>query len=312
MTHLGCGSEPGAADLLPNVEHIEALIQKFVAAQSERNESCPMQSLVLLCRRFRGKRPQKSFPVRYDSTTNYSRPASRSAETPEPYNPTGVPSRRQGSESDAETLTSPTFPSDIRSPTLSTTPPVQEYCPDSYLVFCNNLLHLKGRINSIRMCGFSEDYTARFVGTLFSNENKNLAYRVAPSTIWPKLSGQRSYMDMGDGNLALDEHEVSAANDIPSVLRTWEGCVQLPPPIIDANGNLLLPAVVGDLQQLRNAVARSGTSFSERTCEELRKESTKGSENSEKKRLLWFKNNNGKGKLKKKKRVLSRDAATTY
>ncbi|KAF4972140.1 hypothetical protein FSARC_1215 [Fusarium sarcochroum] len=312
MTHLGCGSEPGAADLLPNVEHIENLIQKFVAAQLKRSESCPMQSLVLLCRRFHGKRPPKPIPVRYNGTINYSRPASRSAKTPEPYSPTETLQRRQGFESDAERLTSPTFPADLRSPTLPTISLVQEYCPDSYLMFCNNILHLKGRINSIRMCGFSEDYTARFVGTLFSNEHKSLAYRVAPSTIWPKLNGQKSYVDMGDGNLSLDEHEVSASNDIPSVLRMWEGCVQLPPPIIDVHGNLLLPAIVGDLQQLRNAVARSGTSLSERTCEELRKETTKGSENSEKKRLLWFKNNNGKGKLKKKKRVLSRDAATTY
>jgi hypothetical protein len=165
------------------------------------------------------------------------------------------------------------------------------------------------------MCGFSEKYTARFMGTLFSNNSKitkRYAYRVAPSTIWPKLVGQKSYVDTGDGNLSLDEHEVSATNDIPSSLRIWEGCVQLPPPQIDASGDLLLPAIVGDLQKLRNTHARSATSLSERTCEDLRKEDSKG-DSLDKRTIAWFKSNYGKGKLKKKKkRVLSRDAATTY
>jgi hypothetical protein len=160
------------------------------------------------------------------------------------------------------------------------------------------------------MCGFGEDYTVRLIGSLFSNQ-KTLAYRVTPSTIWPKLDGQKSYVDMSGGVIALDEHEVPAANNIPSALRKWEGCVQLPPPLIGTNGNLLLPVLVGDLQQLRNGVARSETSLSERTCEELRKETTKRSF-SEKRGFAWFKEPFSKGKLKKKKRELTRDAATTY
>jgi hypothetical protein len=308
LTHLGCGPDPAAIDLSPSLEHVENLLQDFVSAQLKRKDLCPMDSLVLLCRRFHGRRPLRITPKRY--SINNSRPASRSAKSPEPYSPRSMTPRRYESESESEALRSPVLPK-IRSPTLPSLPMVEEYCPDSYVLFCNNVLHLKGRIASIRMCGFSDEYTARFVGTLFSNENENLAYRVAPSTIWPKLNGQKSYVDLGNGNLAIDEHEVPASDDIPSSLRAWEGCVQLPPPLIDAKGYLLLPALVGDLQQLRNAVARSGTSLSERTCEELSKSGIKGSETSEKKKLAWFKGNYAIGKLKKK-RTMSKEAAATY
>ncbi|KAF9774058.1 hypothetical protein IL306_007994 [Fusarium sp. DS 682] len=319
MTHLGCGSDPGAGALGPNVEHIEKLLQNFVNAQMKRKESCPMESLVLLCRRFHGKRPKVIFePPRAISSRPGSRSASRSvsrsAKTPEPYSPTATTPRRCNFDDDDDGgLRSPTYP-ELRSPTYPSVSLVEEYCPDSYLLFCNNILYLKGRIGSVRMCGFSEEYTARFMGTLFSNNSKitrSYAYRVAPSTIWPKLSGQKSYVDMGDGNLSLDDHEVTPANDIPSSLRIWEGCVQLPPPQIDTNGDTLMPAIVGDLQKLRSAYARSTTSLSEHTCEDLRKEGSKG-DTLDKKTIAWFKSNYGKGKLKKKKRVLSRDAATTY
>ncbi|KAF5022567.1 hypothetical protein F66182_5400 [Fusarium sp. NRRL 66182] len=320
MTHLGCGPDPGAANLLANVEQVEDLLQKFIEAQLKRSETCPMKSLVLLCRRFHGKRPAKIMPGRYSNMSYSSRPGSAGIKTPEPYTSAESLSRRYESASDAETLTSPVISPGVRSPTLPlqsptlplTIPLVEEYCPDSYLLFCNNVIHLRGRVNSIRMCGFSDKYTAQFMGTLLPDQNNALAYRVAPSTVWPKLSGQKSFIDTGDGSIILDEHETSPINDIPSILRRWEGCVQLPPPLIDAQGNRRLPPIVGDLQQLRNAVARTGTSLSERTCEELRKEATKGSETSEKKRSMWFLEKYAKGKGKKKKRVLSRDAATTY
>ncbi|KAI1036713.1 hypothetical protein LB503_003230 [Fusarium chuoi] len=319
MTHLGCGSDPGAVALSPNVEQIEKLLQDFINAQMKRKESCPMESLILLCRRFHGRRPQAAIvsPPRAISSRPGSRPASRSAsrsaKTPEPRSPAATTPRRFNFDEDAGGLRSPTLP-DAISPTYPTVAPVEEYCPDSYLHFCNNILHLKGRIGSVRMCGFSEKYTAPFMGTLFSNNSKitkRYAYRVAPSTIWPKLAGQKSYIDTSDGNLALDDHEVSATNDIPSSLRIWEGCVQLPPPHIDASGDLILPAIVGDLQKLRSTRERSATSLSERTSEDLRKEGSKG-DTLDKRTIAWFKSNYGKGKLKKKKRVLSRDAATTY
>ncbi|KAF4992258.1 hypothetical protein FGRMN_7288 [Fusarium graminum] len=307
MTHLGCGPDLRAIDLSPSLEQIENLLRDFVTAQFKRDKSCPMGSLVLLCRRFHGKRSLKPAPGRYSGSN--SRPASRSAKSPEPYSPSENTPRRCEFEPESETLQSPVLP-EIRSPTLPSLPLAEEYCPDSYLLFCNLLLHLKGRITSIRMSGFSEDYTTRFIGTLFSSEKNSLAYRVAPSTAWPKLDGQKSYVDLGNGNIALDEHEVTAPNDIPRSLRVWEGCVQLPPPLIDAKGSLLLPTLVCDLQQLRNDVARSVTSLSERAGEELSKSGTKRSETSEKKKLAWFKNNYAIGKLKK--RAFSKDAAATY
>ncbi|KAL4728363.1 hypothetical protein ACLX1H_005108 [Fusarium chlamydosporum] len=312
MSHLGCGPTPDAASLLANSEQTGLRLKYFVLAQLKRSEACPMESLVLLCRRFYGKRPpkpEKPEPETINATS--SRPPSRSAKSPEPYSPRGQTIQRNESGPDAGILLSPVS-SNIASPTPPKAIAVRDYyCPDSFVMFCNNIVHLKGRIASIRMCGFSEEYTSRLIGTLFSNQ-KSLAYRVTPSTIWPKLSSQKSYVDMSGGIIALEEHDIPAANDVPNALRKWEGCVQLPPPLVDANGNLLLPALVGDLQQLRDSVPRSETSLSERTCEDLRKEATKKSSITEKRGFAWFKEPFVKQKLKKKKRELTRDAATTY
>jgi hypothetical protein len=188
----------------------------------------------------------------------------------------------------------------------------EQYCPDGYLLFCNNILRLKGRVASIRMCGFSEDYSTRLIGTLFADQKNVVGYRITPSTIWPKLSGQKSYVDMSGGIIALDEHESPATNYIPEALRKWEGCVQLPPPHMDANGNFVLPAFLPELQQARDGYLRSETSLSERTCDELSREFAKKSTISEKRGFAWIKEPFIRNKLKKKKRHLSRDAAITY
>ncbi|KAL6924276.1 hypothetical protein FSHL1_001531 [Fusarium sambucinum] len=311
MSHLAGGPTPDAERLLANSEKTGLSFQYFVVSQLKRSYSCPLESLILLCRRFYGKRPPKIEPETMNTTMSAasSRPPSRGVKTPEPHSPRGKPFQRWESLTSDELLLSPasSYGIDHSGVPMPTTVRLRdEYCPDSNLVFCNNILYLKGRIGSIRMCGFSEDYTARLIGSMFCHQN-SLAYRVTPSTIWPKLDGQKSYLDMGQGIIALDEHEVPASNNVPDALRKWEGCVQLPPPHIDGNGNLLLPALVADLQRLRDSVPRSETSLSERTCEELRNEVKK-----KKKGLAWLKEPFSKGKQRMKKRELSRDAATTY
>ncbi|GKU00270.1 unnamed protein product [Fusarium langsethiae] len=309
MSHLGGGPTPGAENLLANFEKTGLHLQDFILSQLRRSGSCPLESLVLLCRRFYGKRPPRTEPETVSAAS--SRPSSRGVKTPEPHSPRGKALQRWESQSSDKLCLSPTSScNDI--PSLPTTIRFRDdYCPDSNLLFCTNILHLKGRIASIRMCGFSEDYTTCLIGSLFSDQ-KALAYRVTPSTIWPKLDGQKSYLDMGQGIIALDEHEVPASNNIPNALRKWDGCIQLPPPLIDGNGNLLLPPLVGELQQMRDSVPRSETSLSERTCEELLNEGKKKSFLSEKRGFAWLKEPFSKGKLRKKKRELTRDAATTY
>lgn len=307
MSHLACGPTPDAAYLLANTEKTALRLKYFVEAQLQRSESCPIESLVLLCRRFFGKRPIAEEPE--PSSTTTSRPPSRGLRTPEPYSPRGNSLKRHNSEPDEMLFLSPvssreTFPDPL--------PLRENYCPDGYLLFCNNILRLKGRIASIRMCGFSEDYSTRLIGTLFTDQKNVVGYRITPSTIWPKLSGQKSYIDLSGGIIALDEHEAPTTNYIPEALRKWEGCVQLPPPHIDANGNFVLPAFLADLQQARDGYLRSETSLSERTCDELSREFANKSTISEKRGFAWIKEPFIRNKLKKKKRHLSRDAAITY
>ncbi|UKZ75788.1 hypothetical protein TrVFT333_003482 [Trichoderma virens FT-333] len=103
------------------------------------------------------------------------------------------------------------------SPDASLAPPpsIQEedpsYCPDKHLFICNHLLRLRNKVTSLRIAGFSDAYSHAFIATLFP-EAKFLplaqhSYRVAPSTFWPRLRGQKSWIDTGQGTLILDDHE---------------------------------------------------------------------------------------------------------
>ncbi|WXC63085.1 hypothetical protein SNK03_008902 [Fusarium graminearum] len=305
MSHLSGAPAHDAAMLLANSEKTGLLFKDVLMSQLKRSDDCPLESLVLLCRRFYGKRPSKPEPVPVNTAS--SRPPSRGARTPEVHSPRGKALQFWESRSRDKIVLSPASSyDDLKSETM-TLRLQDDYCPDSHLLFCNYILHLRGRITSIRMCGFSDDYTTRLIGTFFSGQ-KTLAYRVTPSTVWPKLDGQKSFQDAGHGIIALDEHEIPASDNIPKSLRKWQGCVQLPPPLIDYRGNLLLPTLVGDLQLLRGDVSRSDTSLSERTCEELQIKDKKKSFLSEKRAFSWFKER----KLKNKKRELSRDADTSY
>lgn len=178
-----------------------------------------------------------------------------------------------------------------------------DYCPDSWLTLCNHLLRLKGRVDSIRMCGFSETYTTRFIGTMFPDawiETKKHSYRVSPSTIWPKLSGQKSYVDVGDGYITLDEHDTPAHEDgyfgaVPS-----HGCMQLPPPYLDEQGEPCVPPILSEMQRLASPVIRAGTSMSEPVYVRNRDDSLSGSLDG--KKVAKFMERHGKGKAKSVRR----------
>ncbi|KAL7807474.1 hypothetical protein V8C44DRAFT_367405 [Trichoderma aethiopicum] len=107
------------------------------------------------------------------------------------------------------------------------------YCPDKHLSVCNHLVRLRNNVNSLRMAGFSEAYTSAFIATLFPESRvqplRFHAYRVAPSTFWPRLRNQKSMVDGGGrgGGVVLDDHEI-----IPEPCIFPEGPFQLPPPIM--------------------------------------------------------------------------------
>ncbi|KAI8657290.1 hypothetical protein NCS57_01107000 [Fusarium keratoplasticum] len=305
MSRLGCGPADSATCLLPDVEHVEDLVCEFVDSQLRRKESLPLQSLILLCRRFYGRRdPSLSRPDTGRSSGASSSSRANSAEDMRFQSPEMYASMDELMKQMTEETVSSPFETPMPSPL-----PQSEYCPDSYLLFCNHIVHLKGRINSLRMCGFDETYTTRFMATLFSDASSGQAYRVAPSTIWPRLSGQKSCLDAGDGYTILDDHQVQSALNAPVAHRPWEGCVQLPPPIPDEEGNQSLPSIVGDLQRLRSPYARTVTSLSERTCDQMLKETGGLGNGSDKNRFLRFMKKYGK--KKKKQRTLTREASAT-
>ncbi|KAL7807099.1 hypothetical protein V8C26DRAFT_439709 [Trichoderma gracile] len=150
------------------------------------------------------------------------------------------------------------------------------YCPDKHLSVCNHLIRLRNNVNSLRMVGFSEAYTKAFIATLFP-ESKVLplgfhAYRVAPSTFWPRLRNQTSMVDSGRGEVMLDVHEV-----VPEPCIFPEGPFQLPAPIVYKCLSIKsLPA-----HRPRNNTASSGSSWpSQKSVESAAEASTSKSSRS--------------------------------
>ncbi|PKK46796.1 hypothetical protein CI102_8671 [Trichoderma harzianum] len=147
---------------------------------------------------------------------------------------------------------------------LALPPSIQEedlsYCPDKHLSICNHLLRLRNKVTSLRIAGFSEAYSHAFIATLFP-EAKFLplaqhSYRVAPSTFWPRLRGQKSWVDAGQGTLILDDHEV-----MPEPCIFPEGPFQLPPPIVYKSSIKSFPMGLETTTRPRNNTVSSGSSL---------------------------------------------------
>ncbi|KAL7927095.1 hypothetical protein ACQKWADRAFT_309007 [Trichoderma austrokoningii] len=151
-------------------------------------------------------------------------------------------------------------------------PPLPEektfyYCPDKHLAICNHLARLCNKVTSFRIVGFSDDYSHALISTIFpqakASSIANHAYRVAPSTLWPRLRGQKSWVDDGSGTLVLDDHEV-----IPEPCIFPEGLIQLPPPVIYRSGIRSLPWCCEPTYRPRHNATNSGSSWpSQRSME---------------------------------------------
>lgn len=87
------------------------------------------------------------------------------------------------------------------------------------------------------MCGFSEKYTHQFVATLFPVNEGRYAHRLTPSgAFWPRLSGQKAWVDAGNGILVLDNH-----NEEPPPIGAWNGPVIPPAPVVLPDGSVYIP-----------------------------------------------------------------------
>lgn len=147
---------------------------------------------------------------------------------------------------------------------LAPTPSIPEekpfYCPDKHLSICNHLVRLRNKVTSLRIVGFSDEYSHAVIATIFpqwkTSPLANHSYRVAPSTLWPRLRGQKSWIDAGRGELVLDDHEVILE---PCIFP--EGLIQLPPPVIYRSGIRSLPWCREPAHRPRHNATNSGSSW---------------------------------------------------
>lgn len=210
MTKLGLGPSVEAAYLRPGLGKIGLLLQDFAQRQGMRQS--PME-LVLLCRRFHGWRDV--ILKKAESTVEAGRKSKHSM----------LSQQSDASfESSLQTSHESSMESDDPQPIVS------KYCPDECLLICNHLLRLD--LLALRMCGFGEKYTLGFVANLFPGER--FAYRVAPSGAWRTIRGQRSWIDIGEGNMILDDHDTES-------IVSFQGPFIPPPPIQNSDGTLCLP-----------------------------------------------------------------------
>lgn len=157
------------------------------------------------------------------------------------------------------------------------------YCPDKHLSICNHLARLRNKVTSLRIVGFSDEYSHALIATIFPQAKvlpiANHSYRVAPSTLWPRLRGQKSWIDAGRGTLVLDDHEV-----VPEPCIFPEGLVQLPRPVIYKSGIRSLPWCREPTHRPRHNTTSSGSSWpSQRSLESKEANTSRNSRRSEEK-----------------------------
>lgn len=120
------------------------------------------------------------------------------------------------------------------------------YCSEEALALCDPIFKLRGLVDSIRICGFTVDYTNKLLQNLFvlplAEELKYHSYCVSPSTLWPRLHGQSSWVDIGKGKMVEDNHVLPGP---PGLLIHSTGPVVTPPPWEDPQKGLTLTPDLG-------------------------------------------------------------------
>ncbi|KAJ0329793.1 hypothetical protein COL5a_003618 [Colletotrichum fioriniae] len=174
LTRLGFGPGKEACKLRAGTVNMDNLIGAFVSGQLRRKNYSTLKSLVLLCRRFWGERPSDHLP-----------PGSRPA----------------ADQNDQGTSTEP---QQVSGSKRSSCGADFSYCPDEFLRICEPFVRLDGLVDSMRLSGFSNGYTHSLLRRIIpvperSEDVKHHTYRVAPSSVWPRIPGQKSWVDKGHG-----------------------------------------------------------------------------------------------------------------
>lgn len=82
-------------------------------------------------------------------------------------------------------------------------PATEPYCDDKHLRILDSLKCLRGMVERARIVGCSEEYATDFIRYLWvdmpedESERAKHCRRIAPSTLYPLLQGQSSYLDYG-------------------------------------------------------------------------------------------------------------------
>ncbi|KAG9258371.1 uncharacterized protein F5Z01DRAFT_194720 [Emericellopsis atlantica] len=216
LSKLGFG--PEGADLRPGLGQLGRLLHTIGKANIER--TTPLKNLTLLARRYHGVRPDR---VELSEVSSF------------------------GSESTNATSFTSTS-------SLSLAPSAKEkqyYCPDVHLHIFDSLLYLKGNVENLRMCGFSDMYARMFIKAIFPQTEGRVVYRLRGASPWGRLSGQTSMIDDGKGGLVLDDHEMD-----PVMHADWQGTGMPPRPTVQAGGSFALP-VRGIVYQAKSSADSS-------------------------------------------------------
>lgn len=206
MTKLGNGP---AARLLGSTKQFKKLVRMF--AESQARHEKPLGELILLCRRFYGRRRDY-----IDDEAKMKQKSHLLDRSPSPDS--------HGAYDQCQNIVSQDD--------------LGFYCPDYRLSICDPLLDLQGRVSSLRMCGFGDRYARRFVARMFPDPDHRFAYRLAPSAgPWGRVEGQKRFIDDGTGNIISDDGIAFCAR--------FQHPVMPPPPITDPGTKVLSLPMMG-------------------------------------------------------------------
>lgn len=345
MTKLGHGPELQAVNLLPGTRHIEKLVKAVAESQRSRGEDRPLQEFTLLCRRFYGVR-ELEFKTLEDLVLPQT-PSYLNAQKGQERNSNKSPDESTMSSSpDSSVL--PTIPAARRRPSASSSTSSQdtsmstvkpsgesassslvdgdedeaaddsskraarvEYCPEYHFSICSPLLDvLRGRVSSLRVCGFGDQCTQLFVSALFPPDSQ-YAYHLAPSSgPWGRLADQKRYVDIGQGNVIFDSELLDTDTATPWLC--FQGPVMPPPPIVNPDKTLSLPENMGweDKLAFADVVKMAMAATTSRASSRMGGSSADGKEK-EKKKLFLKLMEKCLLSREKNRRVISRDTTAS-